>query len=101
MRPKSLTELQEYYKAKSKERGFDNESAQDTLLLMTEELGELARAVRKHAGIKIDDKTDVYPLQEELADTQIYLLYLANILGISLEESFWKKEAENEKRTWK
>ena len=46
MKPKTLTELQQYYQQKAEERGFDDETAQDTLLLMIEELGELARAVR-------------------------------------------------------
>ncbi len=101
MENKSLSELQKYYQQKAEERGFGDETAQDTLLLMTEELGELARAVRKNAGIKIDDKSKIYAIEEELADIQIYLLHLSNILGINLEESFWKKEDENNKRTWK
>ena len=101
MEQSRLSELQKYYKQKAEERGFGDETAQNTLLLMTEELGELARAVRKHAGIKIDDKSKVYAIEEELADLQIYLLHLSNILGINLEEAFWKKEDENNKRTWK
>ena len=98
---KSLKELQEFYAQISKERGFDKESAQDTLLLMMEEVGELARAVRKQSGIKTDDKSKIYPLEEELADILAYLLHLSNILNIDLEEAFWKKEEENKKRTWK
>jgi NTP pyrophosphatase (non-canonical NTP hydrolase) len=68
---------------------------------MMEEVGELARAVRKQAGIKIDAKTNVYPIEEELADILAYLLHLSNILGLDLEDSFWKKEEENKKRAWK
>lgn len=98
---KSLSELQEYYKQKAKERGFDKESPRDTLLLMTEELGELARAIRKYSGIKTDDKSKIYAMEEELADIQIYLLHLSNTLGLNLEEAFWKKEDENNKRVWK
>lgn len=99
-KPTSLKELQEYFKAKAVERGFDKETPQDAMLLMTEEMGELARAIRKHAGIKTDDKERIYAMEEELADMQIYLLHLANLLGLDLEESFWKKEAENETRKW-
>jgi NTP pyrophosphatase (non-canonical NTP hydrolase) len=101
MQPKTLSELQNYYKQKAKERGFDGETAQDTLLLMTEELGELARAVRKNIGVKIDNKEKIYAMEEELADIQNYLFHLSNILGINLEEAYWKKEAENETRKWK
>lgn len=101
MKNKNLVELQNYYKEKAKKRGFADETAQDTLLLMTEELGELARAIRKKIGIKIDDKTKVYEIREELADMFIYILHLSNILGIDLEEAFWKKEDENNSRKWK
>ena len=101
MQNKTLKELQVFYAEKSKERGFDKETAQDTLLLMMEEIGELARAVRKQAGIKIDNKSDVYAIEEELADILAYLLHLSNILNLDLEDSFWKKEKENQKRVWK
>lgn len=98
---KSLIELQQYYKQKAKERGFDNESAKDTLLLLTEELGELAKAIRKSEGLKTDDNSNKYDIEEELADVFIYLLHLSNILELNLEEAFWKKEEENNKRVWK
>ncbi|MFA6601632.1 MAG: MazG nucleotide pyrophosphohydrolase domain-containing protein [Candidatus Paceibacterota bacterium] len=101
MKNHTLKELQTYFAEKSKERGFDKETAQDTLLLMMEEVGELARAVRKQSGIKTDNKSKIYPIQEELADILIYLLHISNILKLDLEESFWKKEEENKKRVWK
>jgi len=101
MKKHTLKELQAYFAEKSKERGFDKETAQDTLLLMIEEVGELARAIRKRVGIKSDDKSRIYPVQEELADILAYLLHLSNILKLDLEESFWKKEEENKKRVWR
>ncbi len=101
MEHKTLKELQKFYAGKSKERGFDKETAQDTLLLMMEEIGELARAIRKQAGIKTDDKSKIYAIEEELADILAYLLHISNILGLDLEASFWKKEEENKKRVWK
>ena len=42
-----LRGLQRYYERASVRRGWDKESVQDTLLLMTEEMGELARAVER------------------------------------------------------
>lgn len=101
MKPKTLSELQKYYQQKAEERGFEKETAQETLLLMTEELGELARAIRKNIGLKIDNKEKIYAIEEELADIQNYLLHLSSILGINLEEAYWKKEAENDTRKWK
>ncbi len=97
----SLKKLQDYYKIKAEERGFSNETAQDVLLLMTEELGELARAIRKNTGIKIDNKSKVYEIEEELADVLIYILHLSNILGIDINKAFWDKEKENNNRSWK
>jgi len=100
MEPKTISEIQKYYKQKTEERGFADETAQDALLLMTEELGELARAIRKNVGIKTDNKEKIYAIEEELADIFIYLLHLSNILGLDLEEAFWKKENENDSRKW-
>jgi len=98
----SLVVLQHYIHEMVIQRGFDKETPQDVLLLMVEEVGELAKAVRKHLGLKSDQgKKDKYPaLKGELADVFIYLLDLANLLEISLFHAFYEKEKENEKRTW-
>lgn len=96
----TLKQLQTYYKEKARERGFSDESPKDVMLLLTEELGELARAVRRQAGIKIDTKTKIPEIEEEIADVFIYLLHLSNQLGLDLEEAFLKKEEESEKRKW-
>ncbi|OJI06926.1 hypothetical protein BK004_02190, partial [bacterium CG10_46_32] len=71
--------------------------------LMVEEVGELAKALRKYLGLKSDeDRKDRYPaLEGELADVFIYLLDLANLLNISLFHALHEKERENEKRSWK
>jgi len=39
----SLLPLEEYYPAIARQRGYGHKSAQDTMLLITEEIGELAR----------------------------------------------------------
>lgn len=99
----SLGMLQQYIHDVVVERGFADESARDILLLMIEEVGELAKAVRKYSGIKIDAaKTEKYALiEEELADVFIYLLDLANTLKIDLFTAFRTKEQENNQRSWK
>lgn len=95
-----LKALQKYYARAAKRRGWDKETAKDTLLLLTEELGELARAIRKHENMKRDHEYDV-DLAEELADVQLYLLHLANQTGISLADSVTQKEIKNEERATK
>ncbi|MDB5179865.1 MAG: MazG protein [Candidatus Saccharibacteria bacterium] len=73
------------------------ETAKDTMLLLMEELGELARAIRKHEGMSRDHEYDV-ELSEELADVQLYLVHLANQTGIDLGVAVTAKEEKNEAR---
>lgn len=98
----SLATLQQYIHEMVVRRGFDKETPRDVLLLMVEEVGELAKAVRKYSGLKLDEeRKERYPkLEGELADVFIYLLDLANLLEISLFHALHEKEQENEKRSW-
>jgi len=96
-----LKKLQKYYRQKAQERGFADESPRDIMLLFTEELGELARAVRKISGIKIDGKAKIPEVEEELADLLIYIIHLANQLNIDLEKAFKEKEKLNKSRIWR
>lgn len=99
----SVVTLQHYIHDMVVRRGFDKETPRDVLLLMVEEVGELAKAIRKYLGLKSDEeRKDRYPaLEGELADVFIYLLDLANLLNISLFHALYEKEQENEKRMWK
>lgn len=99
----SLAELQAYVHHMVKKRGFDKETPKDVMLLMVEEVGELAKALRKYSGLKVDEKkSEKYTAaEEEIADVFIYLVDLANLLGASLFDVFLAKEKENEKHFWK
>ena len=96
----NLKDIQVYMDEIVKLRGFDDESAKDIMLLMTEEIGELAKAIRKHSGIKIDvNKKDKYnPISEEIADVFIYLVDLCNVLEIDLFTAFRDKKIINSNR---
>ncbi len=93
-----LTGLQRYYRRISERRGWGAESPQDTLLLLTEELGELARAVRKATGLRRDGAYPTAAIEDELADAQLYLVHLANTLGIDIAAAVTAKEAINARR---
>jgi len=93
-----LCALQKYYGRIAARRGWGDESAQDTLLLLIEELGELARTVRKRAGIARDGRGASEPVAEEIADVQLYLVHLANILGVDLAGAVTDKDAVNAAR---
>ncbi|MDB5159840.1 MAG: MazG protein [Candidatus Saccharibacteria bacterium] len=92
-----ISRLQVYYAETAKRRGWDEETAKETVLLLAEELGELARAVRKHEGMNRDHVYDV-ELGEELADVQLYLIHLANQTGVDLGAAVIAKEVTNEAR---
>ncbi len=98
----SVKKIQEYIYDVVIQRGFDEETPTDIMLLMVEEVGELAKALRKYVGLKIDqDKKDRYSeIEHELADVFIYLLSLSNACKIDLFQSLKEKEHKNNKRFW-
>lgn len=102
-RSPTLMELQNYVRAMVKQRGFEKETIGDVLLLLVEEIGELARAVRHLIGLKASRKSeDVYKnLREELADCLIYLLDIANLADVNLEVALREKEKLNSTRKWR
>ncbi len=98
----TLQDLQQYQKELCSERGWDKATDLETFLLLSEEVGELAKAIRHRkkifteSGKKIEDNE----LESELADVFSYLLELSNKFEIDLEESFRRKEAVNATRNW-
>ena len=73
-------------------RGYSKEDAKDTLVLMLEEMGELARSIRKRAGlIRYGSYLDTDE-GLELADVFLYVIHLANVLKIDLGSvSLWAR----------
>lgn len=94
-----LKDFQEYVRKAVKERGFEDETPQDIMLLLQEEFGELAEAVRKSIGIKYS-RPRKRSIEIELADIFIYILDLANYFDVDLEEAFRKKEEINKRKKW-
>jgi NTP pyrophosphatase (non-canonical NTP hydrolase) len=68
------------------------------MLLLTEEVGELARSVRHAVGLTRHGSSDVDNPAGELADVQLYVVHLANVLGIDLASAVTAKELENLRR---
>jgi NTP pyrophosphatase (non-canonical NTP hydrolase) len=98
----SLPGLQSLVRHAVLARGFDDESPGDKILLMLEEFGELAKAIRKRVGLKIDQarEHEYAELREEMADILFYLLDLANTCDIDLLDAFLEKERKNAARQW-
>jgi NTP pyrophosphatase (non-canonical NTP hydrolase) len=93
-----LRVLQAYYDAVAHKRGYVSESPQDVMLLLTEEVGELARAVRKRVGLIREGGFGSADAGEELADIQLYIVHLANTLEVDLAQAVSRKELINTAR---
>jgi|SRR5437667_1515271 len=97
----TLINLQKYMDEVCKERGWVKDTYAEKFLLFIEEVGELAKAIRKTAGLYEErSKPKNVELVEEFADVLSYLLDLANYFQIDLEKAFREKEQVNESRTW-
>ena len=74
-------------------KGWDKVNVNTVWLLLTEEIGELASAIRqqqrtyKKSGLKKNKGIDV---QMEMADVFSYLFQLAGMLDVDLDE-MWEK----------
>jgi NTP pyrophosphatase (non-canonical NTP hydrolase) len=88
----SINKLQEYIKNKD----FNPNLKQGYLLKLVEEVGELAEAMRKDIRMKENQIKDT--IEEELYDVLYYVLALANIYDINLEESIILKEKINKEK---
>ena len=100
----TLNEIQNYIKEVIKIRGFSEQKVQDKMLLLLEETGELAKAIRKTIpettvdNERIENYTDI---EEEVADVFIVLVSICNRLNINLYDAIIKKEEKNIKGQWK
>lgn len=97
----SLQEIQKYIWQKNIDRGFSEEAPEKKLVMLMEESGELAKAIRQSIGMGFSDTTKMTDIKEELADVQIILLGLASTMGIDMVEAVREKEEKNSKRSWK
>lgn len=80
------------------------EYLEKTMLLLLEEVGELAKSIRKNATDMCIDNNKVNhydTIESEVADVFIVLNSVCNKLNIDLYKALKDKEKENIKRTWK
>ena len=99
----SLVELQKYIEKVIEIRGFSNKSIQEEMLLLLEEAGELAKAIRKKLPNGTIDKNKINnytAIEEEVADIFIVLTNICNILQRDLYKEIIDKEKINVERKW-
>lgn len=98
----TIHHLQEYIAGKIKERGFEDETLQERLLLLTEELGELVNACRKISGMNVDQHREITnEVGEEVVDVLNMVFAVGIELGIDIEKKFFKKDEKIDKRVYK
>ena len=100
----TLGEVQGYIRKVIEIRGFSNQSIEQAMLLLTEEIGELAKAIRKEKTIMSIDNNKIRnydTIESEVADVFIVLCTICNKLDIDLFSSLKDKEKENIERKWK
>ena len=78
--------IQRMYSSRDEERGIDG-----TFMWLMEEVGELAAALRhvSEGGVPSREATD--HLAEEFADVLAWLVTIANVAGIDLQNAVWEK----------
>ena len=85
--------LQEYIK----EKDYQPELKKDYFLKLSEEVGELSRAIRKNMR-PVEEKQVKETVEEELWDVIYYTLAIANCYDIDLEKIIPKKELLNNEK---
>jgi NTP pyrophosphatase (non-canonical NTP hydrolase) len=98
----SLSDIQEYVAQTVRYRGFADQSIQDDLLMLCEEVGELAKAIRQQQKLTrkaVDSQS--FDVAFELADVLWMTLCIANYFEIDAETAFRAKEERNKQRNWR
>jgi len=96
----TLQDFQKYVADMVAERGFEKESVPEMVMLLLEECGEMAKAIRKTQGVHTDKNSERFHLDHEIVDVFIYLVDICNHFKIDLEKAFRDKEEINKTRSW-
>src|SRR5581483_4614372 len=95
---KTIKDYQDQVIVVVKDKGFDGETPHQVLGLLVEEVGELAKSLRKKTGIKTGKHSKDHKPADEAADVFFMLLDVCNRLGIDLGSAFENKIKKIQKR---
>lgn len=96
-----LYEIQKYIETVALARGIDKVSLPNEVLMLSEEVGEVCKAVRQFVKTSPNDKhSKQRELAYELADVFIVLLNICIKSNINLHDAFINKEFINHSRKW-
>jgi NTP pyrophosphatase (non-canonical NTP hydrolase) len=87
-----------------RQKGWDNTSVNTVWLLLTEEIGELASAIRQNSKIYVKTglkKKKGIDIQAEMGDVFSYLFQLAYMLNVDLDDMWEKHQVKINLRNYK
>ncbi len=93
MKEVTLDYLQKYIKAKD----YNPDLVKDYFLKLSEETGELSRAIRKNM-LKSEDGTVKNTIEEEIWDVIYYAIAIANCYDIDISKTIKHKEDINNEK---
>ena len=96
----SLKSVQKQVNNLEIKRGYRTATVLQKALILTEEVGELAKAIREAERIQIHDDSERYSVEDELADCLFVLASLANRYGIDLQVALYHKVCKDELKTY-
>ena len=99
----TLREVQNYIQNINEIRGFNKQEITKTMLLLTEDVGELAKAIRKHStdmAIDVEKENNYDTIESEISDVFYVLSCICNKLNIDIFNCLKEKEEINIKRIW-
>ena len=99
----SLNEVQSYIKEVVALRGFADQPITESMLLLLEETGELAKAIRKsetRMSMDVDRLKNYDTVESEVADVFFVLMAICNQLDVNLLKALKEKELKNCERNW-
>ena len=97
----TLSDMQAYVARQCQKRGWDTRSDLERLAMLLEEVGEVAKEVRRRQGnMGYKQPETAEHLAEELVDALNFIIDLANSNHIDLTDAFKKKWESVQTRRW-
>ena len=97
----TLAFLQGFVKDTEERKGHINDSIKTKLMILIEEFGELAKALRIFLRMRIHDKTAKHNLSDEFGDVLFLVIAIANRCDINLTDALVDKINKDEKKVYK
>lgn len=97
----TLNRLQAYVTQDEIKKGHIGDDIKTKCLILMEESGELAKALRVFLKMRIHNQTAKHNLADEFGDVLYLLIALANRSGINLAQALLEKIEKDDKKVYK